>query len=226
MQSLPTSNVDPDCFILWLVITLVWVNTLSFISRGSRKQLPPGPRPYPVIRNLLELGEKPHKSLAELAKIHGPIMSLKLASMAKSILLDHDSSFCNRTVTLAMSSHQHYEFSLAWMPVSRPWKSLRKICNMHIFTNREIAGFIVLKCAKVLVNVWATVKYESILDNAHNFTPERLLGSDIDFKGKNFELIPFGAGWQIYPVINYFDWKLEDKNIDMKKKEKRIGLII
>ncbi|GAY66814.1 hypothetical protein CUMW_251780 [Citrus unshiu] len=58
---------------------MVWVKALSFISRGSLKQLPPGPRPHPVIGNLLELGDKPHKSLLELAKIHGPIMSLKLA---------------------------------------------------------------------------------------------------------------------------------------------------
>ncbi|KDO40719.1 hypothetical protein CISIN_1g038222mg [Citrus sinensis] len=138
MQSLPTSTVDPDCFILWLVITLVWVKALSFISRGSLKQLPPGPRPYPVIGNLLELGDKPHKSLLELAKIHGPIMSLKLASMVKTILLDHDSSFCNRTVPHAMSSHEHREFSLAWMPVSRPWKNIRKICNMLIFTTQKL----------------------------------------------------------------------------------------
>ncbi|GAY32915.1 hypothetical protein CUMW_281540, partial [Citrus unshiu] len=40
--------------------------------------LPLGPRPYLVIRNLLEMGGKPHKSLANPAKIHGPIMSLRL----------------------------------------------------------------------------------------------------------------------------------------------------
>ncbi|KAL9414343.1 hypothetical protein AB3S75_042754 [Citrus x aurantiifolia] len=68
----------------------------SFVSRGRHKQLPPGPRPYPMIGNLLELDAKPHKSLAKLAKIHGPIMSLRLGqvttvvfsspSMAKAIL--------------------------------------------------------------------------------------------------------------------------------------------
>ncbi|KAK9177381.1 hypothetical protein WN944_029403 [Citrus x changshan-huyou] len=66
------------CCMLWLVFTLAWVMALSLNSGGRRKQLPPGPRPYAVIGNLLELSGKPHKALANLAKIHGPIMSLRL----------------------------------------------------------------------------------------------------------------------------------------------------
>ncbi|KAH9697139.1 cytochrome P450 family 76 subfamily C polypeptide 7 [Citrus sinensis] len=136
--------------ILWLVFTLVWVMALSFISSGKRKGLPPGPRPYPVIGNLLELGGKPHKSLAKLAKIHGPIMSLRLGqvttvvisspSMAKAILKEHDSLFCDRKVPESILSqpYQHHEFSLVWLPVSPLWRSLRKICNMHIFTNQKL----------------------------------------------------------------------------------------
>ncbi|KAH9657550.1 cytochrome P450 76C4 [Citrus sinensis] len=136
--------------ILWLVFTLVWVMALSFISSGKRKGLPPGPRPYPVIGNLLELGGKPHKSLAKLAKIHGPIMSLRLGqvttvvisspSMAKAILKEHDSLFCDRKVPESILSqpYQHHEFSLVWLPVSPLWRSLRKICNMHIFSNQKL----------------------------------------------------------------------------------------
>ncbi|XP_052288452.1 geraniol 8-hydroxylase-like isoform X2 [Citrus sinensis] len=136
--------------ILWLVFTLVWVMALSFVSRGRHKQLPPGPRPYPVIGNLLELGAKPHKSLAKLAKIHGPIMSLRLGqvttvvvsspSMAKAILQNNDLSFCDRMVPEAILSlpFPHHEFSLAWLPVSTMWKNLRKISNMHIFTSQKL----------------------------------------------------------------------------------------
>ncbi|KAL9462250.1 hypothetical protein AB3S75_000287 [Citrus x aurantiifolia] len=136
--------------ILWLVFTLVCAMALSSISRGRRKQLPPGPRPYPVIGNLLELGGKPHKSLAKLAKIHGPIMSLRLGqvttvvvsspSMAKAILKEHDSSFRDRKVPEAVLSlpNRHPEFSLVWLPVSPLWKNLRKICNMHIFTSQKL----------------------------------------------------------------------------------------
>ncbi|KAH9697051.1 hypothetical protein KPL71_023443 [Citrus sinensis] len=136
--------------ILWLVFTLVWVMALSFVSRGRHKQLPPGPKPYPVIGNLLELGAKPHKSLTKLANVHGPIMSLRLGlvitvvvsspSMAKAILQNHDLSLCDRKVPEAVLSlpFPHHEFTLAWLPVSTMWKNLQKISNMHIFTSQKL----------------------------------------------------------------------------------------
>ncbi|GAY66257.1 hypothetical protein CUMW_247310 [Citrus unshiu] len=97
----------------------------------------------------------------------------------------------------------------------------------------EIAGFTVPKGAQVFVNVWAIGRDESTWDNPHTFIPERFLRSNVDFKGQNFELIPFGAGRRICPgfplairmlylmlgsLINSFDWKLEDENMDMEEK--------
>lgn len=89
----------------------------------------------------------------------------------------------------------------------------------------QILGFTVPKNAQVLVNVCAIGRDSEIWENPNSFEPERFLGSEIDVKGRDFELIPFGAGRRICPglplairmihlmlgsLIHEFDWELED----------------
>ncbi|KAG6708995.1 hypothetical protein I3843_06G103800 [Carya illinoinensis] len=89
----------------------------------------------------------------------------------------------------------------------------------------EINGYTIPKGAQVLVNAWAIGRDPSLWDNANSFMPERFLGLEIDVKGRNFELIPFGGGRRICPglplairmlhlmlgsLVHNFDWKLEE----------------
>ena len=69
------------------ILTVVYLTTISG-RRNSR--LPPGPYPLPIIGNLLELGDKPHGSLATLSKRYGPLMSLKLGSRATIVVSSPD----------------------------------------------------------------------------------------------------------------------------------------
>ena len=133
-------------------LCLIWILIQTFhmipTSKANHIKLPPGPKPFPVIGNLLELGDKPHISLSKLAKSHGSIMSLKLgkvttivissADMAKQVLQTHDQILSNRTIPDAVRAHQHGDYSLAWLPVSSQWRNLRKICNGQLFSSTAL----------------------------------------------------------------------------------------
>lgn len=101
----------------------------------------------------------------------------------------------------------------------------------------KLSGFTVPKKAQVLINVWAIGRDPDVWKNPNSFEPERFMGSHIDLKGHDFELIPFGAGRRICPglplairmlhlmlgsLIHGFDWKLEGgitpEKIDMEEK--------
>lgn len=109
-------------------------------------KLPPGPNPLPLIGNLLDLGHKPHKSLAAMAKVHGPIMSLKLgrvtavvvssSAMAKEVLQTNDQFLCNRAIPDALTAHSHDGVGFPWIPVSPLWRNFRKSCNNTLFAGK------------------------------------------------------------------------------------------
>ncbi|XP_058107406.1 geraniol 8-hydroxylase-like [Magnolia sinica] len=101
----------------------------------------------------------------------------------------------------------------------------------------EISGFAIPKNTCVPVNVWAIGRDPDVWADLLSFLPQRFLGSDIDFKGQDFELISFGSGRRICPglplafrmvhlmlasLLHSFDWKLPNGmmpyDMDMSSK--------
>ncbi|GLJ36128.1 hypothetical protein SUGI_0724710 [Cryptomeria japonica] len=115
------------------------------------------------------------------------------------------------------------------VPLLVPLKSVRDC---------EIEGYMVPKDAQVTVNLWAIGRDPAIWKEPLEFMPERFLegdNSEIDYRGHNFELIPFGAGrrqclgrpfgirmvhWTLAAFLHSFDWALPCgitcKQIDMR----------
>eukprot|EP01018_Ginkgo_biloba_P015925 Gb_01526 [translate_table: standard] len=88
-----------------------------------------------------------------------------------------------------------------------------------------IGGYNIPRKARIIVNAFALGTDPNSWEDAEKFKPERFIGSPIDVKGQNFELIPFGSGRRGCPgqplatvVVEYalatllhcFDWRLPD----------------
>ncbi|CAN6301560.1 unnamed protein product [Urochloa humidicola] len=133
---------------------------LLHLFAGVGRNLPPGPRPLPIIGNLLDLGTHPHRSLARLAARHGPLMSLRLgavttvvassAGAARDVLQRHDAALSSRSVPDAARARAHDEQSVGWLPPASPrWRALRKVCAAELFAPRRLNAHAPIRRDKV-----------------------------------------------------------------------------
>ncbi|KAL2933259.1 Cytochrome P450 71A25 [Bienertia sinuspersici] len=105
----------------------------------------------------------------------------------------------------------------------------------------KIDGYDIDAGTQVIINAWAIQRDSMYWDEPEDFYPERFLtskASSIDFKGQDFQFIPFGSGRRICPGMSFaminaelavanlvyeFDWKLPDGEecwmLDMAEKE-------
>ena len=94
----------------------------------------------------------------------------------------------------------------------------------HVPTeDAKVAGYDIPKNSRVFINIWAVHRHPSAYKNPLEFDPDRFIGSDIDVKGTNYQLLPFGTGRRICPgltmglimvqlglarLLHSFDWSM------------------
>ncbi|GLJ19777.1 hypothetical protein SUGI_0358340 [Cryptomeria japonica] len=125
-----------------LLFFLLW-------KRDSRARisLPPGPPAWPIVRNIFQLGKRPHESLYALSLKYGPIMTLHLGmkttvvvsspAMAKEVLKTHN-VLAGRMVIQAVKSISHHKSSLIWGEYGPYWRHLRRISTVELFSHKRL----------------------------------------------------------------------------------------
>ncbi|XP_059653669.1 cytochrome P450 98A2 [Cornus florida] len=100
--------------------------------------------------------------------------------------------------------------------------------------NVKVGGYDIPKGSNVHVNVWAVAHDPAVWKNPSEFRPERFFEEDVDMKGHDFRLLPFGAGRRVCPgaqlginlvtsmlghLLHHFSWAppngLKPEDIDM-----------
>ncbi|KFK34580.1 hypothetical protein AALP_AA5G164300 [Arabis alpina] len=100
----------------------------------------------------------------------------------------------------------------------------------------KIQGYNIPKNTMIQVNTYAIGRDPKCWTNPEEFIPERFFNKSINYKGQNFELLPFGAGRRSCPgmslgitivelcllnLLYFFDWSLPEgmniEDIDMEE---------
>ena len=87
--------------------------------------------------------------------------------------------------------------------------------------NVKIGGYDIPKGSNIHVNVWAVARDPTVWKNPEEFRPERFMEEDVNMKGHDFRLLPFGAGRRVCPgaqlginlvtsmlghLLHHFEW--------------------
>lgn len=116
----------------------------------SRKisRLPPGPPRWPIVGNLLQLGNNPNQSLFHLATKYGPLMSLShgmkttvvvsSAAMAKEVLKTNDHLLAGRIVMQSVKALSYDKSSMGFIELGSHWRMLRRISTTELFSVKRL----------------------------------------------------------------------------------------
>ncbi|XWS47862.1 hypothetical protein CRYUN_Cryun13aG0021900 [Craigia yunnanensis] len=140
----------PTFLLIAMIPLVLLINQEKKKVRARR--LPPGPWKLPVIGNLHQLGDLPHKSIQRLSQKYGSLMFLQLGSVptlvvssadaARAIFKFHDVVFSGRPADLYVAKKFSYNLnSISFAPYGELWREIRKIAILELLSSKRVQSF-------------------------------------------------------------------------------------
>ncbi|XP_062113741.1 cytochrome P450 71AU50-like [Humulus lupulus] len=202
---------------LWKVVTLVlflvgYGYVLRKKTKEKKKNLPPGPKGYPLLGSLNLLGKHPHRDLQNLSQKYGPIMHIKLGLIptivvsspkaAELFLKTHDLVFASRPPHEAFKHISWEQRNLGFAPYGSYWRDMRKMCTLELLSTLKINFFrdmrrkeigLLIEFAKNAASDRVAVDLSAKITTTNaNMSCEMVLGkkySDDEFDQRGFKAI-------------------------------------
>nr|AJO67233.1 flavonoid 3' hydroxylase-like protein [Ginkgo biloba] len=155
-EAINSDKLQAQYYPMMITVTVVAI-VVGFslrILKGSLRlglRLPPGPPGWPIVGNLLQLGPLPHRDFAALCEKYGPLVYLRLGNIdaittndpeiIREILLKQDDAFASRPKTIAATYLAYKSRDVAFAPLGKHWKHMRRICMEQLLTTRRLESF-------------------------------------------------------------------------------------
>ncbi|XP_010502529.1 PREDICTED: cytochrome P450 71B19 [Camelina sativa] len=136
------------CFCLITIVSLIF-----FVKKLKhfKWNLPPSPPKFPVIGNLHQIGELPHRSLQHLAERYGPVMLLHFGFVhvtvissregAEEVLRTHDLDCCSRPKLVGTRLISRDFKDIGFTPYGDEWKERRKFAVRELFCLKKVQSY-------------------------------------------------------------------------------------
>ncbi|XP_021901305.1 cytochrome P450 71B34-like isoform X2 [Carica papaya] len=136
---------------LWFPLLLLALVLIIFLRKPQNRKVPPGPPKLPIIGNLHQFGDLPHRSLWDLSTKYGPIMSFKIGSLftfvvssaetAKDVLKSHDLQTCSKHKFVNTKKLSYNFLDIAFSPYSDYWRDVKKLAILEVFSIKRVQSF-------------------------------------------------------------------------------------
>ncbi|KDO57437.1 hypothetical protein CISIN_1g0369171mg, partial [Citrus sinensis] len=144
-------------------LSIIFIILAYKLYQRLRFNLPPGPRPLPIVGNLYDIKPVRFRCFAEWAQQYGQSFRFELA---REVLKEHDQQLADRHRSRSAAKFSRDGKDLIWADYGPHYVKVRKVCTLELFTPKRLEALRPIREDEV------TAMVESIFKDCtdpHNF---------------------------------------------------------